>query len=229
MEYMEKKEFIANVRQLKPTDPEVFLEQMHSYQELMMYYRCAMMEVKTKLQVLNEEFRLKHSRNPFESISSRIKEPRSVLGKLERYGLTPTIENIEQNLFDIAGIRVICSFEDDIYAVAKMLTQQDDIILVRQKDYIQNPKPNGYRSLHLIVDVPIFLSEEKKHMKVEVQLRTIAMDFWASLEHKLRYKKNIEEPEKVMQELKECADIISDTDKRMQRIRDMIEACIKNK
>lgn len=229
MEYREKKEFISTAQLLKPTDPKVFLEQMNAYQELMMNYRCALMEVKTKLQVLNEEFTLKYSRNPFESISSRIKEPMSVLGKLERYGLKPTVENIEQNIFDIAGIRVICSFEDDIYAIAQMLTQQDDIILVRKKDYIQNPKPNGYRSLHLIVDVPIFLSEEKKHMKVEVQLRTIAMDFWASLEHKLRYKKEIEGPENVVQELKECADIISATDKRMQRIRDMIEACTQKK
>lgn len=208
-------------------DPDKFLNEMKAFQELMMNYRCALMEVKTKLNVLNEEFTLKYSRNPFESIQSRIKEPKSIIDKLKRRGLEPTIENIETNLFDIAGIRVICSFEDDIYAVAKMLTKQDDIILIRVKDYIKNPKPNGYRSLHLIVDVPIFLAEGKKHMKVEVQLRTIAMDFWASLEHKLKYKKTVDETDQVITELKNCADIISNTDKKMQNIRDMIEQ--KNK
>ena len=130
---------------------------------------------------------------------------------------------MEENLFDIAGIRVICSFQDDIYAIAKMLVNQDDIILLKEKDYIKNPKPNGYRSLHLILDIPIFLAEQKKHMKVEVQFRTIAMDFWASLEHKLKYKKNIENPACVSDELRECAEVISEMDKRMQNIRDSIE------
>lgn len=208
-------------------DPDTFLNGMQAYRELMMNYRCALMEVKTKLNVLNEEFTLKYSRNPFESIQARIKEPRSIIDKLRRRELEVTIDNIQNNLFDIAGVRVICSFEDDIYAIAKMLTDQDDIILIRVKDYIKNPKPNGYRSLHLIVDVPIFLAEGKKHMKVEVQLRTIAMDFWASLEHKLKYKKSIDETDVVLSELKDCAEIISNTDKRMQNIRDMIEQ--KNK
>lgn len=204
-------------------NPEAFLIGMQPYRELMMQYRCALMEVETKLNVLNEEFAMKYSRNPFEHIQSRIKSPASIFEKLKRRGLEVSLESIEQNLFDIAGIRVICSFEDDIYAIARMLTVQDDIILVRVKDYIKNPKPNGYRSLHLIVDIPIFLAEEKKHMKVEVQLRTIAMDFWASLEHKLKYKKDIQNQDRIMQELKECADVISATDKRMQNIRDMIE------
>lgn len=201
---------------------EAFINQMRAYRELMMNYNCALMEVETKLNVLNEEFALKYSRNPFESIQSRIKTLESTVEKLKRQGYEVSVESIEKNLFDIAGIRVICSFEDDIYAIAKMLTKQDDITLIRVKDYIKNPKPNGYRSLHIIVDVPIFLAEEKKHMKVEVQLRTIAMDFWASLEHKLKYKKSIEHPEQIMKMLKECADVISDTDKKMQEIRDMI-------
>ncbi len=204
-------------------NPERILEQMEPFMQLMMKYRCALMEVETKLNVLNEEFAMQHNRNPFEAIKSRIKTPTSIIEKLKRKGYELTIESIEQNLFDIAGIRVICSFQDDIYSIAKMLTSQDDIILLQEKDYIKNPKQNGYRSLHLILDIPIFLAKEKKHMKVEVQFRTIAMDFWASLEHKLKYKKNIDNPESVMLELKECADVISATDKKMQSIRDTIE------
>lgn len=203
--------------------PEFLLEQIYPFSQLMMKYRCALMEVETKLNVLNEEFAMKYNRNPFESIKSRIKSPKSILEKLNRKGYALSVESIEENLFDIAGIRVICSFQDDIYAIARMLVQQDDIILIQQKDYIKNPKPNGYRSLHLILDIPIFLAEEKKHMKVEVQFRTIAMDFWASLEHKLKYKKNIENPVIVMEELKDCAEIIHQTDMKMQAIRDRIE------
>ncbi len=203
--------------------PAMFLEEMESFMQLMMKYRCALMEVETKLHVLNEEFAMQHNRNPFEAIKSRVKTPASIIEKLKRKGYDVTIESIEKNLFDIAGVRVICSFQDDIYSIAKMLTSQDDIILLQEKDYIKHPKPNGYRSLHLILDIPIFLAKEKKHMKVEVQFRTIAMDFWASLEHKLKYKKNIENPESVMLELKECADVICATDQKMQRIRDTIE------
>lgn len=198
------------------------LEQMHTFLELMMQYKCALMEVETKLNVLNTEFMLKHSRNPFESIKSRIKTPASVLEKLERRGHALTVESIEENLFDIAGIRVICSFPDDIYTTAALLAKQDDIRVLEEKDYIKNPKPNGYRSLHLIVEVPIFLSEEKKYMKVEVQFRTIAMDFWASLEHKLKYKKDLDDQAAISAELKECADGIAALDLRMQGIRDRI-------
>ena len=220
-----EKECLAEV--LSMENPEFLLEQMYPFMQLMSKYRCALMEVETKLNVLNEEFAMEHNRNPFESIKSRIKKPKSIWEKLERKGFPISVESIEENLNDIAGIRVICSFQDDIYAIAKMLTQQDDIILIEAKDYIKNPKPNGYRSLHLILDIPIFLAEEKKHMRVEVQFRTIAMDFWASLEHKLKYKKNIENPTMIMEELKECAEIISATDKRMQSIRDRIEEQMK--
>lgn len=195
-----------------------------SFQELMMQYDCAMLEVKTKLEVLNKELALVHSRNPFESIKCRIKSRESILGKLERRGLDFNIENIEKELNDIAGIRVICSFPEDIYMLVDCLLQQDDIILVEQKDYIKNPKPNGYRSLHLILDIPIFLTHEKKHMRVEVQFRTIAMDFWASLEHKMKYKKHIENAESISEELKYCADLISQLDRRMEQIRNRIDS-----
>ena len=204
--------------------PEGLIEQASEFKELMMQYRCALMEVETKLNVLNAEFTMKNNRNPFESIKSRTKTPRSILEKLQRKGYEISVKGIEENLADVAGIRVICSFPDDIYATAKMLTDQDDIRVLEVKDYIINPKPNGYRSLHLILEVPIFLSNEKKNMKVEVQFRTIAMDFWASLEHKLKYKKNIENAEEISKELQRCAEASSKLDLRMQALRDRIEA-----
>lgn len=204
--------------------PEGLIEQASGFMELMMQYRCALMEVETKLNVLNAEFTMKNNRNPFESIKSRIKTPKSILEKLRRNGFEISVKGIEENLADVAGIRVICSFPDDIYATAKMLTDQDDIRVIQVKDYIINPKPNGYRSLHLILEVPIFLSNEKKNMKVEVQFRTIAMDFWASLEHKLKYKKNIENAEEISKELQRCAEASSQLDLRMQALRDRIEA-----
>ena len=204
--------------------PEGLIEQASGFMELMMQYRCALMEVETKLNVLNAEFTMKNNRNPFESIKSRIKTPKSILEKLGRKGFEISVKGIEENLADVAGIRVICSFPDDIYATAKMLTDQDDIRVIQVKDYIINPKPNGYRSLHLILEVPIFLSNEKKNMKVEVQFRTIAMDFWASLEHKLKYKKNIENAEEISKELQRCAEASSQLDLRMQALRDRIEA-----
>lgn len=205
-------------------NPEKVLKSMQPFMVLMMNYECAMMEIETKLKVLNTEFALRHNRNPFESIKCRLKKPMSILEKMKKKGLEPTIENIENNLTDIAGIRVICSFPEDIYVVSELLTKQDDINVVCVKDYIRNPKPNGYRSLHLIVEVPIFLSEEKKPMKVEVQFRTIAMDFWASLDHKLKYKKdNLKHPEIIAQELKKCADMSSAMDYKMQEIRNMLE------
>ena len=158
---------------------------------LMAYYRCAIMEVETKFKVLNEQFSLEYDRNPIESIKSRLKSLDGIVKKVRRKNIPLTMEAIEENINDIAGIRVVCSFPEDIYLLAKCLLQQDDIRLIEKKDYIKNPKENGYRSLHLIVAVPIFLQNEKREMKVEVQLRTIAMDFWASLEHKVRYKKNM--------------------------------------
>ncbi len=189
------------------------------FRELMAYYRCAMMEVETKFNVLNQEFSVQYDRNPIESIKSRIKEPRSILDKLIRNKLPLSIHSLEENLSDVAGIRVICSFIEDIYLLAGCLLKQDDVTLIKYKDYIKNPKENGYRSLHLIVEVPIFLAHKKKLMKVEIQLRTIAMDFWASLEHKLKYKKNRPDSALLTKELKECADMSAQLDERMEKIR----------
>ena len=164
-------------------------EQYEAFTKLMAYYRCAMMEIETKLNVLNQEFSLRLDRNPISSIKSRLKSPASIREKLTRRGIDVTVENIEACLNDVAGVRVICAFPEDVRTIAKALLKQDDVELLEKKDYILNPKPNGYRSLHLIVAVPIYLAHEKKIMRVEIQLRTIAMDFWASLEHQLRYRR----------------------------------------
>ena len=203
--------------------PGTIMERAKPFMVLMTQYRCAIMEVETKLKVLDAEFSQEYNRNPFESIKSRLKSPTSIAEKLKRKGYAVNAGNVEKYLKDVAGVRVICSFPDDIYRLAELLTRQDDIILLEKKDYIKNPKPNGYRSLHLILDIPIFLSNEKKHMKVEVQFRTIAMDFWASLEHKLKYKKNVENPEEIAGQLKLCADSIEDLDYQMQEIRNRID------
>ncbi len=192
------------------------------FRRMIMRYQCAMLEVKTKLDVLNAELSLQTSRNPFETIKCRIKSPRSILEKLERNHLTPTVENAENNLNDIAGVRVICSFPDDIYMLADCLLAQDDITLIAKKDYIKNPKPNGYRSLHLILEVPIFLTDEKKPMRVEVQFRTIAMDFWASLEHKIYYKFEGNAPRSLEVELKVCAEIVDMLDGKMFSLNESI-------
>ena len=197
-------------------------ELMFQYQRMMTYYQCAIMEVETKFRVLNEEFSLQYDRNPINGIHSRLKSNRSMVEKIHRKGLPFTISSIEENITDIAGIRVICSFVGDVYLLEEALLKQDDIELVRRKDYIANPKPNGYRSLHLIVTVPIFLSQEKRLMKVEVQLRTIAMDSWAAIEHQLRYKKDYEISQDELDELRMCADISHDLDQRMDLLRQTI-------
>jgi len=192
------------------------------YRELMSYYRCAMMEVSTKFNVLDEELSLQYDRNPIEAIKTRLKSPESIMDKLSRRGLPFSAESIEQNLNDIAGVRVICAYISDIYMLRDALLRQDDIVLLQEKDYIKNPKTNGYRSLHLIVETPIFLHDQKKQMRVEVQFRTMAMDWWASVEHKLRYKKPAA-PEEVNSELKECAEISADLDKRLEKLRQRTE------
>ena len=199
------------------TDEEV-AKQVLMTRELMTCYRCAIMEVETKFRVLDEKFSLHGERNPIESIKSRVKSPESIAEKLRRKGLAMTPEIVERELNDVAGVRVICSFVDDIYTLADWLTGQDDITLLRVKDYIKNPKPNGYRSYHLVLQVPVFLSDRKEMVRVEVQLRTIAMDFWASLEHQINYKTSCEVPDSVVDELKQCADIIAQTDERMQQL-----------
>ena len=169
-------------------------EQIKPVRELMAYYQCAMMEVETKFKVLSQELSLEYDRNPIETIKTRLKSMDSITDKLLDRGFSLTLENIEQQLNDVAGVRVICGLPSDIYELADAFLRQDDVRLIMKKDYIANPKENGYRSLHLIVEIPIFLHDEKKMMKVEVQLRTISMDWWASLEHKIRYKKESQQP-----------------------------------
>ena len=201
---------------------ECMQEKSLKLQKLMTYYRCAIMEIETKFKVLNEEYSIQHDRNPIKSIQARLKKMPGIIEKLQRKGFEFSAESIEENLNDIAGIRVVCPFEEDVYTLADALLRQDDITLIRKKDYIKNPKPNGYRSLHLIVSVPIFLGNEKRIMKVEIQLRTISMDCWATLEHQLRYKKNYKSTEEIEAELIECARLRFDLDERMDKLRESI-------
>ncbi|MCD7775521.1 MAG: GTP pyrophosphokinase family protein [Clostridiales bacterium] len=193
------------------------------FRSLMAYYNCAIMEVTTKFNVLNEEFSLQHDRNPIETVKSRLKSPESIAEKLNRKKLPPSTDAVEKYINDVAGVRVVCSFIDDVYTVADAFLMQDDITLIEIKDYIKNPKDNGYRSLHLIIEVPIFLSDEKRSMKVEIQLRTIAMDFWASLDHQIKYKKHISNEEHVFHELKDCANSIAEIDRRMSKLKEDID------
>ncbi len=202
---------------------ESVLNQSNKFMKLMSYYKCAMLEIETKMRVLDMEYSLEHDRNPISNIKTRLKDPISMKNKLEKRGLSLSFKSMEENLNDIAGVRVICAFPEDVYAIAEAFLKQDDITLIEKKDYIQNPKPNGYRSLHLIVGIPIFLAHEKRMMKVEIQLRTIAMDFWASLEHQLRYKKDAVFTEEMAQELLECAEISSKLDIRMENLRKEVQ------
>lgn len=183
--------------------------------KLLSYYACAIMEVETKFRVLDHQYSLEYDRNPIEDIKSRVKSWESLIKKVRRKEIPLTLSSIEENIHDIAGVRVVCSFPDDIYMLADCLLNQDDITLIEKKDYIKNPKPGGYRSLHLIISVPIFLQNEKRMVTVEVQLRTIAMDFWASLEHKIYYKFEGNAPDYLEQELKACADMADMLDNKM--------------
>lgn len=207
---------------------EEFLEMIQKnkrpFDLLMSYYQCAVMEIETKFRVLNQEYSLEYDKNPIEGIKTRIKSYDSIVRKIRRKNIPMSLTAIEENIKDIAGVRVICSFPEDIYELADSFLRQDDIVLIEKKDYIKNPKPSGYRSLHLIVQVPIFLQKNKKMVNVEVQFRTIAMDFWASLEHKLRYKKDIpaDKAKYLEDEMLACAQISADLDMRMQNVRDVI-------
>ena len=193
------------------------------YQEMMAYYRCAMMAVETKFNVLNEELSLRYDRNPIEAVKTRLKSPDSIIEKVNRREIPLTVESIEKNIHDIAGVRVICAFPSDIYKLADMFLRQDDIQLLERKDYFEHPKPNGYRSLHLVVATPIFLHDSKRMMKVEVQFRTISMDWWASLEHKIRYKKSLILSEEIDQELLNCAEVSAELDRRMELLHQTVE------
>ena len=212
-------EALDELRKIDAKDVDAISERLNDFSTMMAYYRCAIMEIETKFNVLNEEFSLQYDRNPINGMKSRLKSLASIKGKMEKKGLPFTVEDIEENINDIAGIRVICSFPNDVYMLADALLKQDDITLVKKKDYIEKPKPNGYRSLHLIVSVPIYLAKEKRTMKVEIQLRTIAMDFWASLEHQLRYKKDFEFTEDMAKELLYCADLSAELDSKMESLR----------
>jgi len=186
-------------------------------------YRFALEEVNTKLKILNEEFQFIHNHNPIEHIKSRIKDPRGIMVKLNRKGLDITVENAKEHIHDIAGVRITCSFISDIYDIFEMLKKQSDIKIVEVKDYIENPKPNGYKSLHLIVKIPVFLSNGMEEVFVEVQIRTIAMDFWASLEHKIYYKFDKGIPNHLLAELKEAADAAHELDIKMKKIKDRVD------
>lgn len=183
-------------------------------------YRAAIKEVRTKIEILSEDFAVRHDYNPIHHMERRLKIPASIEEKLERLGKEVSIESAKDNIFDIAGIRVVCNFVDDVYRVADMLIEQNDVKLITRKDYIANPKPNGYRSLHLVVSIPVFLLNGREEVPVEIQIRTVAMDFWASLEHNLRYKKHKEYSSKINIELKACAEVSATLDKRMQKIFD---------
>ena len=207
------------------SNPQQLFDDAEKFYNLMMMYRCAIREVQTKLEVLDDEFSVEYNRNPISFIKTRIKKPVSIYNKLQKLGYDFTIENIQQQLNDVAGVRIVCAFIDDIYTISDLITQQDDINVIKIKDYIKNPKPNGYRSYHMIVEIPVFFAKGKTPMRVELQIRTNGMDFWATLEHQLRYKKGIEEMpgfEEISKELMHSAQVIIEADNEMQEIKNKI-------
>ena len=202
-------------------------EDVDSWKTIMFLYNAALKEVGTKLEILNDEFQHVHQYNPIEHIKTRIKTPESIVKKLKRYGYETSVENMVNYINDIAGVRLICSFTSDIYRLAEMIGKQSDLKVLAIKDYIKNPKESGYKSFHMLVAVPIFLSDGVVETKVEIQIRTIAMDFWASLEHKIYYKFEGNAPEYISRELKECADMISDVDDKMLSLNEAIQKCLE--
>mgnify|MGYP002439729982 CR=1 FL=1 len=208
-----------------PSDSEHVFAQEALYQEAMMRYHCAILEMRTKLEVLSKDMTVRYRRNPIEFIESRLKKPSSIARKLKKMGLEVTVDNMTQHLSDIAGIRVLCAYIDDIYEIARMLARQKDVRIITVKDYIKVPKDNGYRSYHLIVEIPVYFSDKVRPVRCEIQIRTIGMDFWASVDHQLRYKKTIgadKDIEAIEAELLKCAQTVSETDCHMEEIKDMI-------
>ena len=199
-------------------------EGIESWNEVILVYNAALKQVQTKMEILNDEFQHVHQYNPIEHIKARIKTPESIVKKLKRAGKESTIQNMIEYVNDIAGIRIICSFSSDIYRIAAMIKEQKDINILLTKDYITYPKASGYRSYHMIVSVPVYLSDRIVDTKVEIQIRTVAQDFWASLEHKIHYKFEGEAPEHIRSELVECARMVSDLDARMLALNDEILA-----
>lgn len=204
------------------SDLGIFKDDIDGWTTVMFLYNSALKEVGTKLEILNDEFQHVHKYNPIEYIKSRIKEPHSIVKKLKRYGYAPTTENMVNYVNDIAGIRIVCSFTSDIYRLAEMIGKQNDLTVLSVKDYIKNPKESGYKSYHMIVEVPIFMSDRVVETKVEIQIRTIAMDFWASLEHKIYYKFEGHAPEYISRDLRECAGIVSMLDAKMLSLNEAI-------
>ena len=196
------------------------LQEQEGFEAFRHAYRAAIKEVRTKIEILSEDFAVCHDYNPIHHMERRLKTPDSIEEKLTRLGKEITIASAKKNIFDIAGIRVVCNFIDDVYTVADMLTSQSDVKLLTEKDYIKNPKPNGYRSLHLVIAIPVYFLDGCEEVIVEVQIRTVAMDFWASLEHQLRYKQNKNISSKIDLELKACAEVSATLDRRMQKIFD---------
>jgi len=194
-----------------------------SWKEVTLIYNSALKQISTKLEILNDEFQHVHRYNPIEHIKSRIKTPESIVKKLKKHGYESTIDNMIQHVNDIAGIRIICSFTTDIYRIAEMLERQNDIQILSVKDYIQNPKASGYKSYHMIVSIPIYLSEKRVDAKVEIQIRTVAMDFWASLEHKINYKFDVNVPEYIKEELYACAKMVSELDAKMLSLNEEVK------
>ena len=194
-----------------------------TWRDILIIYDFAIQEVNTKINILNSEFKNLHDYNPIEHIKTRVKKPKSIIQKLINKGIEPTVENAIKNINDIAGVRIICSFTDDIYRIFEILANQNDINVVQIKDYIKHPKKNGYRSLHVLITIPVFLSTGTKNVPVEIQIRTIAMDFWASLEHKIYYKYRNKTFDNISDELKECADMITLLDNKMSDIRNEIK------
>ena len=205
-----------------PSDSEHVFENAAYYQSVMLRYHCAILEMRTKLEVLSKDLSVRYRRNPIEFIESRLKKPSSIARKLRKMGLEVTVENMVEHLSDIAGIRVLCAYIDDIYEIARMLARQTDVRILTVKDYIKNPKDNGYRSYHMIIEIPVYFSDEVRPVRCEIQIRTIAMDFWATLDHDMQYKKQVQDADEIMRELRECADIIHSTDEKMMRLRERI-------
>ena len=197
-------------------------DSIESWQEVNLIYNAALRQIQTKMEILNQEFQHVHQYNPIEHIKARIKTPESIVKKLKRHGLESTIENMITNINDIAGVRIICSFTSDIYRIADMIRNQKDIQVIGVNDYITYPKASGYRSYHMIVTVPVYLSDRIVDTKVEIQIRTVAMDFWASLEHKIHYKFEGDAPDHIRNELVECARMVADLDSRMLSLNDEI-------
>ncbi len=225
---MDEKEFYLETIKNLPAitansqNSEAFQEQIaHTFYEFLQLqhlYDSAIEVVKTYLNILDSEFSVKFQRNPIHNIESRLKSPQSIIGKLQKKGLPISADSAQKNLLDMAGIRVTCCYISDIYAIADLLSRRDDFVVIKKKDYIMNPKPSGYRSYHMIINVPVYLSSQKKYAPVEIQIRTMAMDFWASLEHQLKYKTSNAMPPELSEELRDCAEKIAETDMQMQRI-----------